>query len=440
MSGSNDKEIPDLLAHIPDSRSLDTKVLESRPVTTELPTSSLDKPSVTPSSTKVSSGSPGNPGREQVTISEESPPPPPRLLAGIFGLPDTLKTLSNLGVAKCKLNPAQGILMGWQSMAYLGFAALFAFIIMAAVSADLSPGLGRFLMWVVFPGTALVAVIIFGANLVTGDYMTSAISLMSRQAKWREVFYQWSITHSGHWIAAVVLGWMIIIGANQLAGPGLGSLFSGFLVGVGETKVLTLTWDELFWRAIFANWMVTMSVWGAFRTQEVIAKILLISFPLGTFFATGFEHSIINQFVLSAAIFQGAEYTWGEAWWNNLVPVTLGNIIGATFFMGMVYWYTGGMQTWLSSEKWRQPHGIYKDLVRALKDSISMMIVFTAVVPAAIGAMLLFAIEPAMGILPGTNNPNWIEPIIAIGWFVGISLIVKWFLWPRKPWYKIPPT
>lgn len=439
MSGSNDKEIPDLLAHIPDSRSIDTKV-ESRPVTTELPTSSLDKPSVTSSPTKVSSGSPGNPGRGQVTISEESPPSPPRILAGIFGLPDTLKTLSNLGVAKCKLNPAQGILMGWQSMAYLGFAALFAFIIMAAVSADLSPGLGRFLMWVVFPGTALVAVIIFGANLVTGDYMTSGISLMSRQAKWREVFYQWSITHSGHWIAAVVLGWMIIIGANQLAGPGLGPLFSGFLVGVGETKVLTLTWEELFWRAIFANWMVTMSVWGAFRTQEVIAKILLISFPLGTFFATGFEHSIINQFVLSAAIFQGAEYTWGEAWWNNLVPVTLGNIIGATFFMGMVYWYTGGMQTWLSSEKWRQPHGIYKDLVRALKDSISMMIVFTAVVPAAIGTMLLFAIEPAMGILPGTSNPNWIEPIIAIGWFVGISLIVKWFLWPRKPWYKIPAT
>ncbi len=104
------------------------------------------------------------------------------------------------------------------------------------------------------------------------------------------------------------------------------------------------------------------------------------------------------------------------------------------------YWYTGGMQTWLSPEKWRQPHGIYKDLARALKDTISLMIVFTAVIPAAIGAILLFGIEPAMGILPGTNNPNWIEPIIAIGWFVGISLIVKWFLWPRRPWYKIPAT
>lgn len=370
----------------------------------------------------------------------EAPPPSPRLLAGIFGLPDTLKTLSNLGLAKSKVNPAQGILMGWQAMCYLAFAALFAFIIMAAVAQDLSPGLGRFLMFVVFPGTSLVAVIIFGANLVTGDYMTSGISLMTGQAKWREVFYQWGITHAGHWISGVVIGWMIIVGAAQLAGPGLGPLFSDFLVNVGNLKVNILTWDQLFWRAIFANWMVAMAVWGAFRTQEVIAKILLITFPLGTFFATGFEHSIVNHWVLSAAIWQGADYTWGQAMWNNLVPVTLGNIIGATFFMGMVYWYTGGMQSWLGSDKWRQPHGTYRELGRALKDTITLTLAFTAIMPAVIGAILLFGVEPAMGIQPGTNNPNWFEPIIMMGWFVGISLIVKWFLWPRRPWYKIPAT
>ncbi|MEM3159449.1 MAG: formate/nitrite transporter family protein [Nitrososphaera sp.] len=404
---------------------------------TSLPTS--PSPAESPAGTNAMSPASTPPTNPSQATEAGPPPAPPRLLAGIFGLPDTLKTVSNLGVAKCKLNPAQGILMGWQSMSYLAFAALFAFIIMAAVSADLSPGLGRFLMFVVFPGTSLVAVIIFGANLVTGDYMTSGISLMSGQAKWREVFYQWSITHSGHWIAGVVIGWMIIVGAAQL-GPGLGPLFSNFLVNVGNLKVNVLEWDQLFWRAIFANWMVTMAVWGAFRTQEVIAKILLISFPLGTFFATGFEHSIVNHWVLSAAIWQGASYTWGEAMWNNLVPVTLGNIVGATFFMGMVYWYTGGMQTWLGQDKWRQPHGLYRDLGRALKDTITLMFAFTAIMPAAIGAILLFGIEPAMGIAPGTNNPNWVEPIIAMGWFVGLSLIVKWFLWPRKPWYKIPAT
>jgi formate/nitrite transporter len=437
MSGNIDKEISDPLPHLSDSKSYIPKVTSSDPNPADSTAASARSAVTNPTTT---TSPPPSPGSEPVTIHEEAPPPPPRLLAGIFGLPDTLKTLSNLGVAKCKLNPAQGILMGWQAMSYLAFGALFAFIIMAAVASDLSPGLGRFLMFAVFPGVALVAVIIFGGNLVTGDYMTSAISLMSRQAKWREVFYQWSITHSGHWISAVVVGWMIIIGANQLAGPGLGPLFSGFLVGLGETKVNVLTWDELFWRAIFANWMVAMSVWGAFRTQEVVAKILLITFPLGTFFAIGFEHSIVNHWVLAAAIWQGAEFTWGEAWWNNLVPVTLGNIIGALFFMGMVYWYTGGMQTWLASEKWRQPHGLYRDLVRALGDTVSLTLVFTAVIPAGIGAILLFGIEPAMGIEPRTNAPNWIEPIIAIGWFVGISLIVKWFLWPRKPWYKIPAT
>jgi hypothetical protein len=233
---------------------------------------------------------------------------------------------------------------------------------------------------------------------------------------------------------------MIIVGALMLAGPGYGSVFTEFLVNVGNVKVNVLTWDQLFWRGIFANWMVAMAVWGAFRTQEVIAKILLISFPLGTFFATGFEHSIVNHWVLSAAIWQGADYTWGQAMWNNLVPVTLGNIIGATFFMGMVYWYTGGMQRWLGSDKWRQPHGTYRDLARALKDTITLMIAFIAIMPAAIGAILLFGVEPAMGIQPGTNNPNWFEPIIMMGWFVGISLIVKWFLWPRRPWYKIPAT
>jgi ABC-type antimicrobial peptide transport system permease subunit len=98
------------------------------------------------------------------------------------------------------------------------------------------------------------------------------------------------------------------------------------------------------------------------------------------------------------------------------------------------------MQGWLSPDKWKQPHGAYKDLARAFRDTVSLMFVFTTIMVAAIGAILLFVIEPALGILPGTNSPNWIEPIISIVWFVGLSLIVKWVFWPRKPWYKIPAT
>ena len=373
----------------------------------------------------------------QTESATEETPPPPRMLPGLLGIADTIKTLSNLGVAKTKVNPAQGILMGWQSMSYLAFAAFFSWMIMSTVAPDLSPGLGKFLMFGVFGFSALALVIIYGSNLVTGDYMTSGISLMTGQAKWREVLWQWTITHSGHWVSGFVISWMIIIGADQ-AGPA-GSALMEMLAGIGNTKVNVLDWDQLFYRGIFANWMIGMGVWGAFRTQEVIAKIVLIGIPVSIFFATGFEHSIVNHFALPAGIWAGADYTWGEAWLKNLVPVTLGNIIGAMLLQGMVYWYAGGMQSWVGPNKWKQPHGTYRDLVRAIRDTWSLMIFFVAMAPLMAGLIFVYAVEPALGILPGTNDPNWIEPIGILIYLVVTSLIVKWVLMPRKPWYKIPP-
>ena len=82
----------------------------------------------------------------------------------------------------------------------------------------------------------------------------------------------------------------------------------------------------------------------------MIAKIFLIGIPVGVFFAIGFEHSIVNHFALAAGIWAGGDYTWGEAWFKNLVPVTLGNIVGAMIFQGMVYWYISGMQRWTGPE------------------------------------------------------------------------------------------
>jgi hypothetical protein len=110
-----------------------------------------------------------------------------------------------------------------------------------------------------------------------------------------------------------------------------------------------------------------------------------------------------------------------------------------------IYAFTSGSQT--SNITLRNPRRSVTTAFVASKEKPFIAYIYlkdktrtTAVIPAAIGAILLFGVEPALGILPGTSNPNWIEPIISIGWFVGISLIVKWFLWPRRPWYKIPAT
>ena len=360
---------------------------------------------------------------------------PPRLTTSLFGIADTIKTLSGIGVEKTKVNPAQGIMLGWQSMAYLAFAAFLAWTIMYFVSADLSHGLGQFLGGTMFGFSALVLVILYGSNLVTGDYMTAGISMMTGRSRWREVLWEWSITHSGHWMAGFVIGWMIIIGASQ-AGP-IGSDLANVFADIGHKKVHELSWDQLFYRGIFANWLIAMGVWGAYRAKDMMSKILLIAIPVTVFFAIGFEHSIVNHFALSAGIWAGGDYTWGEAWFNNLVPVTLGNIIGSMILQGMVYWYVAGMPTWLGPGKWKKPHGTYRDLLRAIRDTGTLMIFFVGMAPLMVGVIFLYVVEPALGIMPGVNNPNWIEPIGIMIYLAGTALVVKWFLMPRK-WFKIP--
>lgn len=368
---------------------------------------------------------------------DESDESPPRMTTRLFAISDTIRTLSDLGVEKTKVNPAQGLILGWQATAYLAFAAFLAWMIMFSVAADLSYGLGQFLSFAVFGFSALVLVILYGSNLVTGDYMTAGISMMTGRSRWREVLWEWSITHSGHWMAGFVIGWMIVIGAGQ-AGP-IGSEMMGVLADIGNKKVNELSWDQLFYRGIFANWLIAMGVWGAYRTKEIMSKILLIGIPVSVFFAIGFEHSIVNHFALAAGIWAGGDYTWGEAWFNNLVPVTLGNIIGAMLLQGMVYWYAGGMQTWIGPGKWKKPHGTYRDLARAIRDTGTLMLFFVGMAPLMAGVIFLYAVEPALGITPGSNNQNWVEPIGIMVYLTATALAVKWFFMPRK-WSKIPET
>jgi formate/nitrite transporter len=375
-------------------------------------------------------------GADQPKDEEESTGPP-RLTTGLFNIADTVKTLSHMGVAKTKVNPAQGILMGWQATAYLAFAAFLAWMIATLVSADLSAGLGKFLSSAAFGLSALVLVILYGSNLVTGDYMTGGISMMTRRSRWREVLWEWSITHSGHWMAGFAVGWLIIVGAGQ-AGPA-GSALMEALSGIGETKVNELSWDQLFYRGVLANWLIAMGVWGAYRTKETVGKILLIGIPVSVFFAIGFEHSIVNHFALAAGIWAGADYTWGEAWFNNLVPVTLGNIVGAMILQGMVYWYVAGMPVWLGPDRWKKPHGSYRDLVRAVRDTGTLMLFFVGMAPLAAGAIFLYGVEPALGISAGVGNQNWIEPIGIALYLVATALVVKRFLMPRV-WHRIPDS
>lgn len=97
-------------------------------------------------------------------------------------------------------------------------------------------------------------------------------------------------------------------------------------------------WFQALSLGILCNILVCLAVWRAAVGKSVVDKMVGIIFPITTFVACGFEHSVANMFYLPYAYFLGLEAGIGEIFLNNLLPVTLGNVIGGAIFVGLVYW------------------------------------------------------------------------------------------------------
>jgi formate/nitrite transporter len=121
-------------------------------------------------------------------------------------------------------------------------------------------------------------------------------------------------------------------------------------VKIAYTKV-HLTFSEALWRGIGCNWLVCLAVWMALAARQTIGKIFAIFFPVMAFVAMGFEHCIANMYFIPTGILfvqklqlpviAGVDpgmITWVNFLWKNLIPVTIGNIIGGSVFVGMSYW------------------------------------------------------------------------------------------------------
>ena len=101
----------------------------------------------------------------------------------------------------------------------------------------------------------------------------------------------------------------------------------------------SLTWVQCFLRGIGCNWLVCLAVYLANAAEDVVGKFFGIWFPIMAFVCIGFEHSVANMFFIPLSIFLGAEVTWAQFFINNLIPVTLGNIVGAAVFVACAYWF-----------------------------------------------------------------------------------------------------
>ncbi|MFS0726595.1 formate/nitrite transporter family protein [Paenibacillus sp. 1P07SE] len=219
------------------------------------------------------------------------------------------------------------------SGAYVGLGIVLIFSIGAPLLAAQSP-YQTMLMGMSF-GLALTLVIFAGSELFTGNNMFFTISTLAGRTTARDTLKNWGLVFLGNLLGAVLLSLLIVAsGLFKTAAP-------EHILFVVSAKKMSAPVVELFFRGILCNWLVCLAIWMSARTKEDIAKLVLIWWCLFAFIASGYEHSVANMTLLSLAwLLPGHPETITLAGWlHNMIPVTLGNIVGGAVFVGMAYWY-----------------------------------------------------------------------------------------------------
>ncbi|HEY1860171.1 MAG TPA: formate/nitrite transporter family protein [Gemmataceae bacterium] len=223
---------------------------------------------------------------------------------------------------------------------YVGAAIVLIFTVGGTLS-KAAPATVRLLMGVCFGG-ALTIVIFAGSELFTGANLVLTLGLFSRKVRWRDLLSNWFWTFLGNLVGSVFLAFIVIRSGIFNPDPAnensLQNAIYTFVVGLVEKK-MNLPPEELFWRAVLANWLVCLGVWMAARAKEEIARILLIWWCMFTFITCAFEHSIANMcgLMLGLLLPHGDKITW-TGYGYNLGLATLGNIVGGALFVAGAYW------------------------------------------------------------------------------------------------------
>jgi nitrite transporter NirC len=215
--------------------------------------------------------------------------------------------------------------------AYVGLGIALIFAIGAPLAAAQSPFV-KVVMGASF-GVALTLVIFAGSELFTGNAMVLTVGALTGRAGWLQLVNLWGWSYLGNLVGSLILA-LLIAHSGALGGDPQ----RGFVETVAAGK-MNLSFEAAFVRGILANWLVCLAVWCSMRTTSDVAKLGLIFWCLFAFIGAGFEHSIANMTLLALALWQphGDAISW-VGYVGNLVPVTLGNIVGGAVFVGGLYW------------------------------------------------------------------------------------------------------
>jgi len=275
----------------------------------------------------------------------------------------------DLGVKKANLGAANMFVLAVLAGAFIGIGAIFATTVAAggmsvkdaagaaAFSTGFPYGVTRLLVGLVFT-VGLILVVVGGAELFTGNTLIT-MAYASKKVTLAQLLRNWGIVYVGNLVGSVLTAYIVFLGKQYSFGSGAIGLAA---LNIGEAKT-ALTFIQAVALGIMCNALVCMAVWMCYSARTTTDKILAIIPPISCFVAAGFEHSIANMYFIPVALFvkgsgdakffetigkTAADFphlTWGNFFLANLLPVTIGNIIGGAIMVGLVYWFVYNRKT-----------------------------------------------------------------------------------------------
>ena len=267
--------------------------------------------------------------------------------------------VGNAGVGKAKLSIFNLLLRGFMAGAYIAIGGALCTVCVTGVA---TPGIAKLVGGAVFP-VGLIAIVLTGMELFTGDCMIVPMAAMMKKITWGAVMRNWVWVYVGNLVGSLAYAYLMAVGpfvSGQADGTMAVNAFGMTAVGIAAGKILGYKavgaaglWS-CFMKAIGCNFLVNIALLLAITADDVIGKFFGVWFPIMAFVASGFEHCVANMYFLPSGKFLMDWYpaviakkggmllangglSWSDIWLWNLIPVTIGNIFGGFLFIGVAY-------------------------------------------------------------------------------------------------------
>jgi formate/nitrite transporter len=230
------------------------------------------------------------------------------------------------------------LVLGFLAGSLIGIGALLCSVVSGSspALASSNPGLASFVKGAIGLPAGLAMVILTGAELFTGNVFFMLSGLLTKKVNSKDLAKNWFWSFNGNFLGSIFVALLAFMAKTTAS-----EVLTASVAKAALAKV-SMGFGTLFAKGILCNWLVCLAVWMAMASNTITGKLMGLFIPISTFVALGFEHSVANMFLISQGMLARADITIKQFLLGNMLPVTLGNIVGSAVFVAFAHYYVYG--------------------------------------------------------------------------------------------------